>query len=84
MDKNNVSLPMDQRVVIARSLRHLRLPSLDVQSPALSCKEHEEADTRMFAYATDCVQTCGCNVVVLQTTDTDIFVNAMYYCVQIH
>ena len=33
----------------------------------------------MFAHATDCVQTYGCNVVVLQTTDTDIFVNAMYY-----
>ena len=49
--------------------------------PALSCKEHEEADTRMFAHATDCVQTYGCNVVVLQTTDTGIFLNAMYYCV---
>ena len=37
----------------------------------------------MFAHAAYCVRTNGCDVVVLQATDTDIFVKAMYYCVRI-
>ena len=35
--------------------------------PALSCQDHEDADTRlrMFAHAAYCVQTYGCNIKVL-------------------
>ena len=51
--------------------------------PTLSCKEHEEAGTRIFAHAAYCVQIYGCNVVVLLAKDTGIFVNAMNSSVRI-
>ena len=50
---------------------------------ALSCKEHDETYTRMLPHAAYCVQTYGCNVVVFQAIDTDIFANAKDYCVRI-
>ena len=84
--KNNARLPADFKVVIGGLLIN---PSKTfeitksgcTELPELACKEHEEADTRMFAHAAYCVRTYGCDVVVLQATYTDIFVSAMYYCV---
>ena len=40
--------------------------------PTVSCKEHEEADTRMSTDAAYCVQTYACNAVVLQAAGTKI------------
>ena len=45
----------------------------------LSCAEHEEADTRIFAHLYYCVQTLGCTRVVIHATDTDVIILSMYY-----
>ena len=45
----------------------------------LSCIEHEEADTRIFAHLYYSVQDLGCTRAVLHATDTDVIILAMYY-----
>lgn len=86
--ENNARLPADLKVVIG-GLMNDRSRTIEItksgctELPELACTEHEEADTRMFAHAAYCVQHYDCDVVVFQATDTDIFVNAMYYCTRI-
>ena len=49
--------------------------------PDLSCNEHEEADTRMFAHLNYSVRKENCTTGVICCTDTDVIVLAMYYYV---
>jgi len=51
--------------------------------PDLSCTDHEEADTRIFAHISYFVNQYGCQRAVIQATDTDIFIMAIYYSVRI-
>lgn len=51
--------------------------------PELSCRNHEEADTRMFAHLYYSVSNHHSTQAVIQTTDTDGVVIAMYYSVRI-
>jgi len=53
------------------------------QIPHLSCTDHEEADTRIFARISYCVNQYGYQRAVIQATDTDIFIMAIYYSVRI-
>ena len=45
----------------------------------LTCPQHEEADTRIFAHAAYSVSNQGCTRVVIKATDTDIGVLAVYH-----
>jgi len=51
--------------------------------PDLQCEDHEEADTRIFAHIAYCVSQFGYTRIVVQATDTDILVLAVYYSVRI-
>ncbi|KAI0207553.1 hypothetical protein LSAT2_007821 [Lamellibrachia satsuma] len=51
--------------------------------PDLSCESHEEADTRIFAHLAYRVQHYGYSHAVIQATDTDILVMAIYHSVRI-
>ena len=50
----------------------------------LACGDHEEADTRIFSHINYCVAQYGYTRVVIQATDTDILILAIYYSVRIH
>ena len=50
-----------------------------VEIPALSCEQHEEADTRIIAHLAYCADTLGYKRVVIACTDTDIIMLAMYH-----
>ena len=45
----------------------------------LSCKSHEEADRRIFAHLTYCLQTLGQTRAIIHATDTDIIVLSCYH-----
>ena len=51
--------------------------------PDVSCESHEEADTRIFAHLAYCAQHYGYTHAVIQVTDTDILVMAIYHCIRI-
>jgi len=48
--------------------------------PDMSCTDHEEADTRILAHIS-CVNQYRYQRAVIQATDTDIFIMAIYYSV---
>ena len=50
-----------------------------VEIPALSCEQHEEADTRIIAHLAYCADTLGYKRAVIACTDTDIIILAMYH-----
>ena len=86
--QNNDRLPADLKVVIGGLLKDpgkiIEITQSECKElPELSCKDNEEADTRMFAHSSYCAQTYESQTVVFQATDTDIFVLAMYYSVRI-
>ncbi|KAG1672872.1 hypothetical protein GQR58_015794 [Nymphon striatum] len=60
--------------VNAQATRVTQTEHTDVDE--LYCPNHEEADTRIFAHIASCDDN---NVFVIQATDTDIIVLAMYY-----
>ena len=45
----------------------------------LTCPQHEEADTRIFAHAAYSVSSQGCTRVVIKATDTDIAILGVYH-----
>ena len=45
----------------------------------LTCPQHEEADTRIFAHAAYLVSNQGCTRAVIKATDTDIAVLGVYH-----
>ena len=47
--------------------------------PELSCERCEEADTRMFARITYCVQYLHYRRVVVMANDTDLIMMCIYY-----
>ena len=49
----------------------------------LSCEYHEEADTHIVAHLEYCVQQYTYSHAVIQATDTDILVMAIYHSVRI-
>jgi len=51
--------------------------------PELSCSSHEEADTRIFCHLLYAVQHCGYQSAVIQATDSDIVLMAIYHVVRI-
>jgi len=51
--------------------------------PELSCRRHEEADTRMFAYMAYSVQVLGYRGAVVVATDTDVITMCFYYSSQL-
>ena len=86
--KNNTTLPADLKIVIGGLLKDpgktIEITKSEcTEIPELACREHEEADTRMFAHAAYCIQNYNCDIAVFQATDTDIFVYAMYHCARI-
>ena len=47
----------------------------------LTCKDHEEADTRLMAHMNYCASNLGSKKVVIYANDTDIIMLSMYhYC----
>ena len=50
-----------------------------VEIQALSCEQHEEADTRIMAHLAYCADTLGYKRAVIACTDTDIIMLAMYH-----
>ena len=51
--------------------------------PDLSYESHKEADTRIFAHLTHCVQHYGYSHAVIQATDTNILLMTIYHSVRI-
>jgi len=51
--------------------------------PELSCRCHEEADTRMFAHMAYSVQVLGYRRAVVVATDTDVIMMCFYYSSQL-
>lgn len=61
--------------ILKESGRTLQISCEDVkQLTEPSCEKHAEADTRMFAHIVFCVQTYNYKKVVVQATDSDVFV----------
>ena len=64
--------------------RTVAVTSYNVEDvPELSCRIHEEADTRAFCHLYYVAETLDCQRAVLQPTDTDIVVMALYYTVRV-
>jgi hypothetical protein len=51
--------------------------------PELSCRRHEEADSRMFAHMAYSVQVLGCKRAVVVANDTDVIMMCFYYSSQL-
>ncbi|KAG1664911.1 hypothetical protein GQR58_019607 [Nymphon striatum] len=47
--------------------------------PCLVCPAHEEADTRVFAYALYSIEEQSCSRIVIEANDTDIIVMGIFY-----
>ena len=45
----------------------------------MSCPAHEEADTRMMAHLSYCVEELDCQRVVIESADTDVVLLSMYH-----
>lgn len=59
----------------AKMLSHFGVMSTE----QLSCEEHEEADTRIFAHLAYSVEEQGCRRAVISATDTDIVMLSIYH-----
>ena len=76
-------VPRDVQLIIgALSSEYVIIQGNGSQAlPGLSCQSHEEADTRIFAHLVYRVQHYGYSHAVIQVTDTDILVMAIYHSV---
>lgn len=60
-----------------RTLRITRA-SHSILDEELSCKDHEEADTRIFAHLNYSVHRLGCTKAVIHASDTDVIIQSLY------
>ena len=83
--KNHESVPQRDRLVIGGMLKESMIVQSDGAETCaeLKCVQHEEADTRIFAHLSYCVRQYGYEYAVIQATDTDILVMAVYYSARI-
>ena len=49
----------------------------------MSCLQHEEADTRIFAHTRHCVETLGYTRVIIAATESDIIMTGIYFSTHI-
>ena len=86
--KDHASIPQVITLFLGGMLldarRTVAVTSCNVKDvPELSCRIHEEADTRFFGHLYYVAETFDCHQAVLLATDTDIVVIALYYTVRV-